>query len=183
MAIIIISLVIGIVALWGIATYNSLIKMRNEVDEGWSGIDVQLKRRYDLIPNLIEIVKGYQAHESNVFKEVTELRSQAMATSSVKDKAQAESALGLGLGRLFAIAEQYPELKASQNFLDLSQNLSAIEDDLQLARRYYNGTVRQYNTGIQSFPNSILANYFSFIQRDFFEIAEAAERMVPKVEF
>lgn len=183
MTMMIILILIGAVVLWGIVIYNSLVTMRNQVDEGWSGIDVQLKRRYDLIPNVIETVKGYQAHESTVLKDVTELRTRAMETTTVKDKALAESALGLGIGRLFAVAEQYPDLKASANFLDLSKNLSGIEDDLQLARRYYNGTVRQYNTNIQSFPNAIVASTFRFTTRDFFEISDAAERTVPKVQF
>lgn len=174
---------IAALVLWGVAVYNALIKMLNLVDEGWSGIDVQLKRRYNLIPNLIETVKGYQKHESDVLTEVTQLRTKAMSTNDVKDKSQAESALGLGLGRLFAVAEQYPDLKASQNFMDLSKNLSEIEDEIQLARRYYNGTVREYNTKIQSVPDMIIANMFSFTKRDFFEIEDEAQKDVPKVSF
>ena len=136
MSFLVILALIGAIVLWGINVYNSLIKLRNQADEGWSGIDVQLKRRYNLIPNLIETVKGYQKHEKRVFEEVTDLRTKAMKTTAVQDKGPAESALSLGLGRLFAVAENYPELKANVNFLDLQKNLNEIESEIQMARLF-----------------------------------------------
>lgn len=175
--------IIAAIIFWAVAVYNALVQLRNQADEGWSGIDVQLKRRYNLIPNLIETVKGYQKHEKGVFEEVTQLRSRAMKTSDIDEKGPAESALTLGLGKLFAVAENYPELKANVNFLDLQKNLNEIEDEIQLARRYYNGTVRNYNTKIQSFPDMIIAKQFAFTAKPFFEITEEAEKAVPKVSF
>ena len=180
--VIILVVIIGI-ALWAVGVYNHLVKLRNQADEGWSGIDVQLKRRYNLIPNLLETVKGYQKHESSVLEEVTSLRGQAMGANNVKDRAVAESALSMGLGRLFAVAESYPDLKASKNFSELQQSLNQIEDEIQLARRYYNGTVRMYNTKIQSFPDVLVARNFNFSERDFFELSDEAQRAVPKVDF
>ena len=138
--------------LWFIAIYNNLIKLRNMKEEGWSGIDVQLKRRSNLIPNLLESVKGYMAHESGVLEKVTELRTQAMNAGSIDAKIAAESALTRSLGKLFAVAENYPDLKASQNFIDLQDELATLEDEIQMARRYYNGTVRNLNVGIETFP-------------------------------
>lgn len=180
---IVIVVLIVLLALWAIAIYNSLVRLKNQVQEGWSGIDVQLKRRHDLIPNLVESVKGYQQHEKSTFEEVTKLRDQAMQAQGVEGKAKAESALSLGLGRLFAVAENYPDLKASANFIDLQKNLSDIEDNLQNARRYYNATARDFNTKVQSFPDNLVANSFSFKSQPFFELDDAAEKAVPKVSF
>lgn len=169
--------------LWFVAIYNKLIKMRNMKEEGWSGIDVQLKRRSNLIPNLIESVKGYMDHERSVLEEVTELRTQSMNASSVDAKITAESALTRSLGKLFAVAENYPDLKANQSFIDLQQQLASVEDEIQMSRRYYNGTVRNLNVGIETFPNSIVAGMFNFEKGEFFEIENAEDRAVPKVDF
>ena len=169
--------------LWFVAVYNKLIRLRNMKEEGWSGIDVQLKRRSNLIPNLLETVKGYMGHERSVLEKVTEMRSRSMNASSVDAKIAAESALTRSLGRLFAVAENYPDLKANQNFIDLQQQLAEIEDQIQMARRYYNGTVRNLNVGIETFPNSIVAGMFNFAKGEFFEIEDEADRAVPKVDF
>ena len=152
-------------------------------EEGWSGIDVQLKRRSNLIPNLLESVKGYMGHEKSVLEGVTRLRSQAMNAESVDDKMAAESALSGMLGKFFALAENYPDLKANQNFIDLQQQLSEVEDEIQMSRRYYNGTVRNLNVGIETFPNSIVAGMFNFEKGEFFEIEDDSDRAVPKVDF
>ena len=169
--------------LWFVAIYNKLIKLRNMKEEGWSGIDVQLKRRSNLIPNLIESVKGYMGHERSVLEKVTELRTQSINASSIDAKIAAESALTRSLGKLFAVAENYPDLKANQNFIDLQQQLSKLEDEIQMARRYYNGTVRNLNVGIETFPNSLVATMFNFAKAEFFEIEDEADRAVPKVDF
>jgi LemA protein len=166
-----------------VAIYNRLVRNRQMVQEGWSGIDVQLKRRTDLIPNLIESVKGYMGHERGVLEKVTELRAQSLKSSGVGDKARVEGALGAALGNLFAVAENYPDLKASQNFIQLQQSLADIEDQIQLARRYYNGAARNLNILIQSFPSNLIANSFGFTPVEYFEIEEAGERAVPKVSF
>lgn len=171
------------VVLWGIAVYNKLIRLRNLKDEGWSGIDVQLKRRANLIPNLLETVKGYMGHERGLLEEVTELRTRSMNAGSIGDKIAAESALTLGLGRLFAVAENYPDLKASRNFIDLQDQLAQLEGEIQMARRYYNGTVRNLNVGIETFPNSLVAGFFHFEKGEFFEIEDEGDRAVPKVDF
>lgn len=168
---------------WFIAVYNKLIKLRNMKEEGWSGIDVQLKRRSNLIPNLLESVKGYIGHERTVLEEVTRFRSLSMNATNVDAKIASESALTRSLGKLFAVAENYPDLKASQNFIDLQEQLSSLEDEIQMARRYYNGTVRNLNVGIETFPNSIVAGIFNFDKAAFFEIEDVADRAVPKVEF
>lgn len=176
-------LIVIVLILWSIVIYNSLIRLRNQVDEAWSDIDVQLKRRYDLIPNLLESVKGYKEYESSTFQKITELRQQAMTAKSIEDKGKAETALTLGLGKLFAVAENYPDLKANTSFMDLQKNLSDIENQIQNARRYYNGTTREYNTKIQSVPNNIFANLFHFTKRDFFALESDAEKQVPKIVF
>jgi LemA protein len=170
-------------AAWGIAIYNRLIKLRNQSDEAWSGIDVQLKRRHNLIPNLIETVKGYQKHESELLTEVTELRGKAVNTNEVGEKGKAESALSLGLGKLIAISENYPDLKANTNFIELHKSLSDVEDQIQSARRYYNGTVRNYNTQQETFPGILLASPCGFTLKTYFELSDEAERAVPKVKF
>ncbi|MDF1654032.1 MAG: LemA family protein [Coxiellaceae bacterium] len=182
-ALIVIVVIIVLLILWVIGIYNSLIKLKNQVQEGWSGIDVQLKRRHDLIPNLVSTVKGYKEHESSTLEEVTKLRANAMQASSVAEKAKAESALSLGLGKLFAVAENYPDLKASANFLDLQKSLSDVEDNLQNARRYYNATARDFNTKVQSFPDNVIAGMFHFTSQPYFELDSEAEKAVPKVSF
>jgi LemA protein len=171
------------VVIWGIAVYNNLVKQRNLKDEAWSGIDVQLTRRADLIPNLLETVKGYMEHEKDVLKAVTEARARVGSAATPADRIKAEAALGVGLGRLLAVAESYPDLKANANFLELQKQLEEIEDHLQMARRYYNGTVRHLNTSIQIFPNSVVASMFHFEEADFFEIDDPSDRQVPEVKF
>jgi LemA protein len=164
-------------------TYNALVAQKNGVAEGWSGIDVQLRRRADLIPNLIETVKGYASHEDKLFRDIAELRAKSIAGGSVGEQSLVGQAMSAALGRLFAIAEAYPELKADANFRDLQDKLSGIEDEIQMARRYYNGSVRDYNTKIESFPSNIVANFFQFVKSEFFDIGDAAAREVPKVDF
>jgi LemA protein len=163
--------------------YNSLVNNKNLVAEGWSGIDVQLRRRADLIPNLIETVKGYAAHEDKLFHDIAELRAKSISGGSVGEQSAVGQAMSGALGKLFAVAEAYPELKADANFRDLQDKLSGIEDEIQLSRRYYNGAVRNLNTMIQSFPSNFVANFFKFTQAEFFEIGDAAAREVPKVSF
>lgn len=182
--VLIVIIVIILAALvWGIATYNNLVINRNMVAEGWSGIDVQLKRRSDLIPNLIETVKGYMGHEKGVLEDVTAMRAKAMNAEALPERAQAEGMLSAALSKMFALAENYPDLKASANFIELQKSLSDIEDQLQLARRYYNGTARNFNIMIESFPSSIIANLFHFNKANYFEVESAAEREAPKVKF
>jgi LemA protein len=175
--------VVALVILWGIVIYNRLIRNRNLVEEGWSGIDVQLKRRANLIPNLVESVKGYMGQERGVLTRVTELRAQSLAARTPGEQGAAEGALRGALANLFAVAEGYPDLKSSQNFLDLQNELSELEEQIQLARRYYNGAVRNLNILIESFPSNLVARAFAFIQAEFFEIEEAADRAVPEVSF
>jgi LemA protein len=163
--------------------YNALVSRKNTVQEGWSGIDVQLRRRADLIPNLIETVKGYATHEDKLFRDIADLRARSISGGSVGEQSQVGQAMGAALGRLFAIAEAYPELKADANFRDLQDKLSGIEDEIQMARRYYNGSVRDFNTMVESFPSNVIANYFRFIKAEFFDIGDAAAREVPKVDF
>lgn len=171
-----------VVGLFAMAVYNSLIVLRNKVDEGWSDIDTQLKRRWDLIPNMVETVKGYAKHEKGVFEEVTKARSQAMQAKTPEEHAQAENMLSSTLKSLFAVAENYPELKANQNFMDLQATLREVEEHIQMSRRYYNGTVRDYNTKLQVFPNNIIAGMLGFKKREYFEIEEE-ERKNVKVSF
>jgi LemA protein len=174
---------IAAAVLYVISIYNNLVRHRNLVNEGWSGIDTQLKRRANLIPNLIETVKGYATHERSAFEEVTRLRTEAMSATDIADRSQKEGALSAALGRLFAVAEAYPDLKASQNFVDLQDDLSAIENEIQLARRYYNGTARNMNILVESFPSNLVANLFSFVTAKYFEIEDPDDRAVPKVSF
>ncbi len=180
--IVIIAIVLGVGG-WLMISYNSLVRLRNLVEEGWSGIDVQLKRRADLIPNLIETVKGYMTHERELLEKVTTLRSKAMKAENIGEKARLEGELSRSLMNVLAVAEGYPDLKANQNFLDLQNQLAKIEDEIQMARRYYNGTVRNLNIKIESFPSNIVANLFHFNKADFFEIEDEADRNVPKVSF
>ncbi len=162
-------IIIAVLALWAVAIYNGLIKLKNRVDEAWSDIDVQLKRRYDLIPNLINTVKGYAAHEKELFEKVTEARTQAMGAQNPADKEKAENMLSGALKSLFAVAENYPDLKANQNFLELQRELTDTEDKIQASRRFYNGNVRDFNTKIEVFPNNIFAGMLHFVKRDFFQ--------------
>lgn len=175
--------VIVAIILYLVYVYNALISNKNLVGEGWSGIDVQLRRRADLIPNLIETVKGYAAHEDKLFRDIADLRAKSIAGGSVAEQSQVGQAMSAALGRIFAIAEAYPNLKADANFRDLQEKLAAIEDDIQLSRRYYNGTVRNFNTLIESFPSNIIANFFHFVKSEFFDIGDVAARNVPKVDF
>ena len=174
---------VALVVLWLIALYNGLIAARNHVDEAWSDIEVQLKRRYSLIPNLVETVKGYVRHESSVFEKVTEARSAAMGAKTIEEHTHAENVLTGTLKTLFAVTEAYPDLKASQNFLDLQNELTDAEDKIQAARRFYNGNVRDFNTKTQVFPTNLLAGTLGFYARQFFEITDEAERVTPKVSF
>lgn len=175
--------VVGLAVLWFIGVYNGLIRLKNRVDEAWSDIDVQLKRRYDLIPNLVETVKGYASHEAKVFESVTQARAAAMGATSPQAKAQAENMLSGALKSLFAVAEAYPQLRASENFSKLQDELSDTENKIQAARRFYNGNVRDFNTKIQLFPTNLVAGMLGFKDREFFEVAEAAEREAVKVSF
>jgi LemA protein len=174
----------GLIVLYGIVIFNRLVRSRQLANEAWSGIDVQLKRRSDLVPNLVETVKGYAAHERQLFAEITQLRTlaQSLAMDDVAGRAKAESALSGMIGRLFALAEAYPDLKASTNFLELQRELSKLEDELQMARRYYNGAVRDLNTMIESVPSNFVAMLTGFTQRTYFELADARERNVPLVQ-
>jgi len=183
MELIIIIAVVAFILIAVISVYNSLIQLKNKVDEGWSDIETQLKRRYDLIPNMVETVKGYAKHESGTFEAVAKARSAAMAANSPDAKIQAENALSGTLKTLFALAENYPELKANQNFMDLQATLKEVEEKLQLSRRYYNATVRDFNTKIEIFPNNILAGMFHFTRRQFFEVENPQERENVKVSF
>jgi LemA protein len=172
-----------LILLFGVSIYNRLVKNRNLVQEAWSGIDVQLKRRSDLIPNLVEAVKGYMGHERGVLDQVTALRTQSRQAGSVGEKAQAEGLLGAALGNLLAVAENYPDLKASQNFLELQRSLADIEEQLQLARRYYNGAARDFNILIGSFPSNLIAQKFNFQPVEYFEIEAPGDRDLPRVSF
>ncbi|MCA3561655.1 MAG: LemA family protein [Aestuariivirga sp.] len=174
-----------IVAIGGylVWAYNALVKNKNLVAEGWSGIDVQLRRRADLIPNLIETVKGYAAHEDKLFHDIADLRAKSISGGSVAEQSAVGQAMSAALGRLFAVAEAYPQLKADANFRDLQDKLSGIEDEIQMSRRYYNGAVRNLNTMIESFPTNLIASPFGFSKAEFFEIGDAAAREAPKVDF
>ena len=186
MEILIVLVVIGLIVVFVIGLYNRLVTLRQRVREAWADIDVQLKRRWDLIPNLIETVKGYAAHERQTFEAVTQARSAAMAaaqTGSPEQRAQAENALGAALLNLRAVAEAYPQLQAIQEFKDLSENLTATEDKIAFARRFYNGNVRDYNTAIQTVPTNIIAGMFAFTTEQYFELTDPTQREVPKVSF
>jgi LemA protein len=176
--------VIVLVIAFAIAIYNKLIRLRNTVKASWSDIDVQLKKRYDLVPNLVETVKGYASHEKSVFENVTKARSAAMHAATPADKARAENFLADTLKSLFAVAEAYPELKANINFMELQNQLKQLEDNIEYARRYYNAVVRDFNIVIESFPSNIIAGSFGFKQEEFFELeAPEAERKPVKVSF
>jgi LemA protein len=175
-------IIIGILVViigWAILMYNSFVRMRNRTNEAWADIDVQLKRRHDLIPNLVESVKGYAAHEQGTFEKVTAARTAAMSAGSPAEKGQDENMLTGALKSLFAVSEAYPDLKANQNFLNLQNELSDTENKVQAARRFYNGNVRDLNTAIESFPQSIIANMFHFVQKEFFELGDGSEEREP----
>ena len=175
---------IVIVAFWLMGMYNGLVGSRNEVKNSWGQIDVQLKRRHDLIPNLVETVKGYMAHERNTLEAVTKARQQAIqVTGDVAERAKAENALSQTLRSLFAVAEAYPDLKANQNFLALQEELTSTENKISFARQYYNDAVLRLNNKIQMFPSNILANMFNFQMEKFFEVEAAEERQAPQVKF
>ncbi|MBX9456712.1 MAG: LemA family protein [Rhizobium sp.] len=181
----VIVLVVAAIALFGVVLYNSLVKSRQMAEEAWSGIDVQLKRRADLIPNLIETVKGYAAHEKSTLEEVIELRNRAQAipAGDVATRGMAENLLGQALGRVMVIAEAYPDLKANDNFLEMQRALDGIEGEIQMARRYYNGSARELNIKVESFPSNLVANPFGFAKKDYFEITNEADRALPQVKF
>ncbi len=173
---------IGLALLMGVGYYNKFVKLAARTDEAWSDIDVQLKRRYDLIPNLVSTVQGYAAHEKQLLENVTEARTKAMQAGTVEDHAQAENMLAGALKSLFAVAENYPDLKANQNFLELQRELSDTENKIQAARRFYNGNVMELNSAVDMFPSNIVANMFHFTKRTFFEINESEKEPV-KVQF
>ncbi|MEX0931792.1 MAG: LemA family protein [Candidatus Paceibacterota bacterium] len=175
--------VVVVAGLWVMLSYNKLIRMVNRAKEAWSDIDVQLKRRYDLIPNLVNTVKGYATHESQVFENVTKARAQAISAGTVAEQGQAENMLSDALKSLFAVSEAYPDLKANTNFLELQRELSDTENKIQSARRFYNTNVRDLNTAVQVFPANIIANMFGFKEMEFFEIEEAVERENVEVKF
>lgn len=177
--------VVAAVALYIVFVYNGLVKSRQMAEEAWSGIDVQLKRRADLVPNLIETVKGYAAHEKSTLEEVVALRNKAQAVPSgdVAGRAAAEGLLGQALGRVVALAEAYPDLKANQNFLELQRSLETVEGEIQMSRRYYNGAARDLNVKVESFPSNLIAGQFGFARKPYFEIANEADRAVPSVKF
>lgn len=179
----IILIVIIALVLLVILTYNRLVALRNRAKEAWSDIDVQLKRRYNLIPNLVEAVKGYATHERELLEKVTEARSRAMGAQTIQEKGKAENSLSSALKSLFAVTENYPDLKASVNFLELQRELRDTEDKIQASRRFYNSNVRELNTKIESFPVNLIASSFGFKKMEFFEIEDVAEKTAPKVKF
>ncbi len=173
------------IAAYAVVIYNGLVKARQMVREAWSGIDVQLKRRADLIPNLLETVKGYASHEKDTLAEVIEMRTRAQGVPAgdVAGRAVAEGMLSQALGKLFAVAEDYPDLKANENFRDLQESLDKMETEIQMARRYYNGAARDLNVRVESFPSNLVANTFKFEQAGYFEIENESDRAVPQVDF
>jgi LemA protein len=184
MLILIIALVVvALVVIWAVVTYNRLVRLNVSAEEGESEIDVQLKRRHDLIPNLVETVKGYAGHERETLQRVTDARAAAMQAQGPREQGAAEGALSQALGRLFAVSEAYPDLKANQNFLELQRELTATEDRLQAARRFYNTQVEALNTKIQTLPSRIVAGMGNFKEREFFELEDRAEAEVPSVAF
>jgi LemA protein len=180
---VILLIIIGVVAIAAIGIYNGLITLRNRADNAWAQVDVQLRRRYDLIPNLVETVKGYAAHEKETFQKVTEARSQAINAGTVAEQGKAENMLTGALKSLFAVAESYPDLKANQNFLMLQEELAGTEGKIAYARQFYNDTVMKFNTKQQVFPSNIIASMFNFQEKEYFEIEEPEAREPVKVEF
>lgn len=183
MGLIIVLAIIGLVVLYGVVIYNKLVRFRTLVEEAWSGINVQLKKRHDLIPNLMETVKGYATHERETFESVTRARTSAIQAQDVKTQEVAENQLSGALMRLMAISERYPKLKSNQNFMQLQEQLGIIETDIEKSRRYYNGAVRQKNITIDTFPSNMVANMFSFDKSAFFELESEAEKAVPQIKF
>lgn len=182
-AILIIVVLVVLFFMYGIGIYNRLVKVKTMVQEAWSSIDVMLKKRHDLIPNLVETVKGYATHERETFDSVTRARAAAMNANGIQEKEAAEKNLNQAMMNLNAVAEQYPDLKANTNFLQLQGELSALEGDIEKSRRYYNGTVRENNILVDTFPSNIIANMFKFTKSVFFELDNVAERVVPNVTF
>jgi LemA protein len=182
-ALIIILVLIVVAVLMFISMYNSLVRLRNQVKNAWSQIDVQLKRRHDLIPNLIETVKGYMTHERETLQNITNARSQAMSATNIKDRAQAEGELSGAMSKFFLVVENYPDLKANQNFLALQEELTSTENKISFSRQSYNDQVLFYNNKIQVFPTNIIAGMFNFKEETFFQVEDKAEREVPKVSF
>ena len=175
--------VIALCVLYFVAAYNGLVKLRNQVNNAWSQIDVQLKRRHDLIPNLVETAKGYMQHEQDTLTRITEARNLARGASSVGEASKAESALSSALGQFFVVVENYPDLKANQNFLSLQEELTSTENKIGFSRQFYNDQVMGYNTAVQTIPRNIVAGIGGFTQREFFEIKKESEREAPKVDF
>lgn len=171
--------IVAVVILWVIYTYNKFVRFVNRVKEAWADIDVQLKRRYDLIPNLINTVKGYAVYEESTLSKVTEMRAKAMQSGSVEEHGKSENMLTDALKSLFAVSENYPDLKANQNFLELQRELSDTENKIQASRRFYNGNVRDLNTGLEVFPGNIIGSVFHFKKQEFFELEEVAEAREP----
>ena len=176
-------IVIAVAAIYGVSIYNSLVRLRNQVKNAWSQIDVQLKRRHSLIPNLIETVKGYMTHERDTLENITKARSAAVDASSIGDKSKAESQLSGALGKFNLVVENYPDLKANQNFLSLQEELTSTENKISFARQSYNDQVLFYNNKIEMFPSNLLAGMYHFMKEEFFEIEVEEEREVPKVKF
>jgi LemA protein len=175
--------IILLVIIYPITAYNGLIRRRNQIENAWSQIDVQLKRRYDLIPNLVETVKGYASHERTTFEEVTKARTAAQQAQTVQEQARAENILTEAIGRLFAVAEQYPELRATENFQQLQGQLEETEAKIAVSRQVYNDAVLTYDTALETVPTNIVGNTFSFKAREYFEVEEPAEREAPRVQF
>ena len=175
--------IIVVFGLYLVSMYNSLVGLKNQIKNAWAQIDVQLKRRHDLIPNLIETVKGYMHHERETLDSITNARSKAMSATSIGEKSAAEAALSQAIGRFYAVAENYPDLKANQNFMSLQEELTATENRIAFARQSFNDQVLFYNNKIQMFPSNIIAGMFNFIKEEFFEIEDKAQREVPKVDF
>lgn len=174
---------LAVAAIYFVYIYNRLIRLRNMADEAWSGIDVQLQKRYDLIPNIVKTVSGYAAHEKNLFESITRLRSEGIDADNISQREKADINLSKELGNLFVVVENYPELKADKNFLELQKELSKVENDLQRARRYYNGSVRNYNILIEQFPSNLVAGAASHRQKDFFDIKNETEKAIPIINF
>lgn len=181
--ILIISGIVILIILYAITIYNKLVKNRTLVEEGWSGMDVFLKKRYDLIPNLVETVKGYATHEKETFENVTQARANAINASGVAEQQQAENNLNKALMNLYAVAEQYPDLKANTNFINLQNQVESLEGEIEKSRRYYNGTVRENNILVETFPSNIIAGMYGFVKQKFFELTNITERETPQIKF
>jgi len=175
--------VLIVIVAWVVGMYNGLVRLRNQVKEAWAQVDVQLKRRFDLIPNLMETVKGYMKHERETLEAVTQARAAISGATTIGERGQAESGLTAALGRLFAVSESYPDLKASQNFLALQEELTSTENKISFSRQFYNNSVMDLNNKVQMFPSNIIAGMFNFSQEEFFELTEEAQREAPKVDF